>query len=431
MPGTYVVNYTDPSKSPIEIQPLTQNTDTSITMAGYRYPVYGEAIWENFLHLMENFAYSVAPPTPVTGQVWVDTSSPNHATPKVYDGALDQWVEIGKEINIGSTTPQFTKGLWFNTSTKALSYWNGSSWINTLCFVVANTTDYNDLVTDLNVILVKYGQPTRSTLSIATLSDWTSLVAQIKTLAEYRQLSAHVVNRLTAVTTLEWCSDSSISLFSTLRKFDVVIRALDQISQSKSDQVLPSCFEVKSHSAGYSLYRQRTTSWSTTVDHAVTFTFTSASHMNAFFETGGKITWNGDIILPASPNQTTIDWASFLSSVPNFDYSLTGTKINGTVEGVGFAQTGTTEQVVAIKYARTASYYTNYIESGHIRLYAHCPTTSTLRLRIELVDPDPYDVSGTLNSEFTIARVGPPCLPSASAPAFPLAALANDGVNDL
>lgn len=90
----YNVNYTDPLKSPIQISPGTLNTSTSLKLPGKNFTRYGEIIAENFLNLMENFAYDTPPENPVKGQFWYDTSNDSV---KVYDGT--DWFEITATID--------------------------------------------------------------------------------------------------------------------------------------------------------------------------------------------------------------------------------------------------------------------------------------------------------------------------------------------
>ena len=48
----------------------TLDTSTSLTLIGRNYPGYGEAVANDFIHLLENFSNLTAPPTPLAGQLW-------------------------------------------------------------------------------------------------------------------------------------------------------------------------------------------------------------------------------------------------------------------------------------------------------------------------------------------------------------------------
>jgi len=80
----YTVDYTNSSKSAITVDDGTINTDTSLGLVGKNYYGYGEAIAENFLHLLENFAGTTAPSNGKEGQLWYDSSTTQF---KYHDGS--------------------------------------------------------------------------------------------------------------------------------------------------------------------------------------------------------------------------------------------------------------------------------------------------------------------------------------------------------
>lgn len=150
MPGTYVVNYSDPSKPPIQIPPLGADGSTSMRMVGYRAPVYGEMLWENFLHLLEQFASSVPPANPTSGQIWANTAT-NPAKLYVYDPRVVtdttyyQWHLLDTaQIQYASTPPANGELLWCDSTTSTLRYFNGSSWdaLTTLSGATPPTNPY-------------------------------------------------------------------------------------------------------------------------------------------------------------------------------------------------------------------------------------------------------------------------------------------------
>lgn len=68
----YRVDYFDSTKPSILVQDGTLNTSTHLTLVGKNWYGYGEAMAENLLHLMENFAGPNEPDVSkaVTGQLW-------------------------------------------------------------------------------------------------------------------------------------------------------------------------------------------------------------------------------------------------------------------------------------------------------------------------------------------------------------------------
>jgi hypothetical protein len=53
----------------------TINTASSMTLVGKNYAGYGEFLDENFIHLLENSANTSAPGSPLTGQLWWDSTN--------------------------------------------------------------------------------------------------------------------------------------------------------------------------------------------------------------------------------------------------------------------------------------------------------------------------------------------------------------------
>jgi hypothetical protein len=91
---TYFVNKTNGTA--IVVPDGTKDTtSTSLTLLGKLSSNYGEDQNENFLKLLENFAFSSSPANPITGQIWYDTVN---AVVKVYDSGTSAWKSIGQNI---------------------------------------------------------------------------------------------------------------------------------------------------------------------------------------------------------------------------------------------------------------------------------------------------------------------------------------------
>jgi len=83
----YNINKSDPNKQAITIPdmpPGVNNNDTSLQLVGKNYPLYGKALNENFLQLLENFASPYEPANPTQGQLWYDSSSEESPLAKLY-----------------------------------------------------------------------------------------------------------------------------------------------------------------------------------------------------------------------------------------------------------------------------------------------------------------------------------------------------------
>lgn len=90
----YYVNKTD-GTAILVLDGTKDTSSTSLTLFGRLVQTYGENINENFLWLLENFALDTAPPHPITGQLWYDTSIDNL---KIYDATTSSWTTVGSDI---------------------------------------------------------------------------------------------------------------------------------------------------------------------------------------------------------------------------------------------------------------------------------------------------------------------------------------------
>ena len=103
----------------------TIDTTTDLRFVGKNYTGYGEVQNENFLHLLENFANTTAPPKVIAGQIWYDSGNKKL---KFYDGSKFRaatGAEIGTTAPSGLTTGDF----WWDTSSQQLKTWNGTEFI--------------------------------------------------------------------------------------------------------------------------------------------------------------------------------------------------------------------------------------------------------------------------------------------------------------
>jgi len=101
----------------------TIDTTTDLRLVGKNYAGYGEVQNENFVHLLENFANTTAPPKSVTGQIWFDTSTKKL---KFYDGARFK-VAGGAEASASAPSGLSAGDFWWDTGAKQLYTYNGTA----------------------------------------------------------------------------------------------------------------------------------------------------------------------------------------------------------------------------------------------------------------------------------------------------------------
>ena len=116
----YKLNKTDGTLLTELVDGQIDTTTCDLTLIGRNYVGFGEAFNENLIKLLENFASSGAPTTPITGQLWYDKSE---GRLKVYDGT-------GFKSNgpiVSNTQPNMVAGdIWINNSTNKLYFYDGT-----------------------------------------------------------------------------------------------------------------------------------------------------------------------------------------------------------------------------------------------------------------------------------------------------------------
>jgi microcystin-dependent protein len=126
----YTISYTDTvNKGTITVVDNTLNSETTLSFPGRGTTAYGQAVNENFLHLLENFANTLAPERPVEGQLWYDSTQGVDQL-KVYDGT--NWVASGglKKASAAPAVANSSAGdLWVNTESQQLYLFTGSAWV--------------------------------------------------------------------------------------------------------------------------------------------------------------------------------------------------------------------------------------------------------------------------------------------------------------
>lgn len=125
----------------------TIDTTTDIRFVGKNYAGYGEVQNENFLHLLENFANTTAPPKKITGQIWFDSSTKKL---KFYDGSRFK-VASGAEASDSAPSGLSAGDFWWNTAAKQLFAYTGTD------FTLVGPVNSPDLGTSIISSAVVFG----------------------------------------------------------------------------------------------------------------------------------------------------------------------------------------------------------------------------------------------------------------------------------
>ena len=121
----YSINKTDGTLLATVADGQIDEFSTDITLIGKNYSGFGEALNENFVKLLENFAGTGRPENPIRGQIWFDSSE---LKLKVYTGTA--FVPVSS-ATISNTQPgdPGAGDLWFNNIAKQLYFYDGTSFI--------------------------------------------------------------------------------------------------------------------------------------------------------------------------------------------------------------------------------------------------------------------------------------------------------------
>lgn len=102
---------------------------TPLVLIGKNYAGYGQFLNENFVKLLENFAYSSSPANPLVGQLWWDTTN----------NVMRVWTGSTWKISTGATSAPASAppsdlsalggDLWFDSTNNQLKVYSGSQWI--------------------------------------------------------------------------------------------------------------------------------------------------------------------------------------------------------------------------------------------------------------------------------------------------------------
>jgi hypothetical protein len=99
---TYTIHFTDNTKPPFSIDPFRYDgpgaingQHTSLTLLGKGYSDYGQEMWTNLVHMLENHSDSMPPAVSIEGQLWYDNSSvSNLKICKKAQGGGYKWIDV-------------------------------------------------------------------------------------------------------------------------------------------------------------------------------------------------------------------------------------------------------------------------------------------------------------------------------------------------
>jgi hypothetical protein len=121
----YQLNKTDGTIVATVADGQLDTLSTDLSLIGKNFSGFGEALNENFIKLLENFADTARPIRPVRGQLWFDTSE---LKLKVYSGT--EFVPVSSATIANNQPATLGVGdLWFDNLNKQLFFFDGASTI--------------------------------------------------------------------------------------------------------------------------------------------------------------------------------------------------------------------------------------------------------------------------------------------------------------
>ncbi len=150
---TYTINTFD-GNFLTNVNPGTVDSNTSLSLLGKNYSGYGQIIASNFVYLLENFAKTSAPTTPLKGQLWYDKSE-NLLKVCSITGDTNSFERL--QVYVGTTAPASARDgdLFYDTDDKQLQIRSSATWVNAsipgslgteMAFVkVTSTTDLTSI----------------------------------------------------------------------------------------------------------------------------------------------------------------------------------------------------------------------------------------------------------------------------------------------
>lgn len=113
---SYTINLTNGNVFAV-IPDGTVNTTSSMTLIGKNYAGYGQFLDDNFIHLLENSANTTAPASPLTGQLWWDSTN---TLLKIYSGTGGWKVVGGATASASQPSPNVVGDLWYDSTNQQL-----------------------------------------------------------------------------------------------------------------------------------------------------------------------------------------------------------------------------------------------------------------------------------------------------------------------
>jgi len=122
---SYIINLTNGNVLTTIADGTLNTTACSMALPGKNYAGYGIYLDDNFVHLLENSSNGTAPTTPLIGQLWWNSSV---KVMSVWNGTV--WKTISSATSSATAPTSSVQGdLWYDTTNQQLNVYSGTTWI--------------------------------------------------------------------------------------------------------------------------------------------------------------------------------------------------------------------------------------------------------------------------------------------------------------
>jgi hypothetical protein len=122
---SYIINLTNGNVLTTIADGTLNTTACSMALPGKNYAGYGIYLDDNFVHLLENSSNNTAPTTPLIGQLWWNSSV---KVMSVWNGTV--WKTISSATSSATAPTSSVQGdLWYDTTNQQLNVYSGTTWI--------------------------------------------------------------------------------------------------------------------------------------------------------------------------------------------------------------------------------------------------------------------------------------------------------------
>lgn len=321
---------------------IDDRSATSLQLVGRNYSNYGQIMTDNLVSLLENWAYNIAPPNPIAGQLWWNTSDKRL---RIYTGTE---FKVISGSTSSSTAPNTTVAgdLWWHQTNKQLYCYDGTAPYSVSGWILVGPERDNtgakweqiaDSLSQLHTVVSIFVSGTRVAI-INSDAEWTPLTP------------------ITGFVTVKpGYNVASPGIFNGTANNSIRLDGLESSSylRSDTDDVTTGSFTVQNNS-GITIGLNSNVSLSTATNGNATLRL-NTNNRSLNFSLAAADGYNTTLVLNGAANQATVP-SLVVSGTAASNSSVTGAMV--VTGGLGLGQNlsvGGTGTFMGALYAPTAA----------------------------------------------------------------------------